>query len=145
MWAKIYESSPQRCIALAFLYAILCVSIGTTRKLKDACGRFSYQTIALLSTISILWVRAVCDIRSVSHESKHAFQPLSYTRFCAHILTFVTRKLQVVCRCSMYRTTAQLSEMSTFCVRAGCEKRMASNASKHASQSLSDRPFVSIQ
>ena len=41
--------------------------------------------------------------------------------------------------------TSLLSEMSVFCVRAGCETRIVSYASKHASQSLSDKPFLPIQ
>ena len=60
------------------------------------------------------------------------------------MLILVTWKPQVVCRCSTYWTTALLSEMSIFCVRAGCEKRMVSYASKDASQSLSNKPFVHI-
>ena len=42
------------------------------------------------------------------------------------MLTLVTRKLQVVCGHSTYQMTALLSEMPSFCVRAGCEIRMAS-------------------
>ena len=37
--------------------------------------------------------------------------------------------------------TALLLEISIFCVRAGCEIRMESYASKHALQFLSDKPF----
>ena len=65
-----------------------------------------------------------------------------YNNFCA--LTLVTQKLQVVCRCT-YRMTALLSEMSIFCVRAGCEVQMTSYTSNNASQSPSDKPFLLIQ
>ena len=51
-------------------------------------------------------------------------------------------KLQVVYRRSTYWMTALLWEMSMFCVRAGCEIRLVSYSSKHASQSLSNKPFV---
>ena len=61
------------------------------------------------------------------------------------VLTLVTRKLLVVCGRSTYRMTALLSDMSTLCVRAGCKIRMVSYASKHALQSLSDKPFLRIQ
>ena len=40
-----------------------------------------------------------------------------------------------------HRTTALLSEMYIFCVRVGFEIQIASYLSKHASKSLSDRPF----
>ena len=38
--------------------------------------------------------------------------------------------------------TAVLSDMSIFCVRAGCKMQLASYGSKNALQSLSDKPFV---
>ena len=38
--------------------------------------------------------------------------------------------------------TALLSEMSTFCDRAGCEERLTSYGSKHAPQSLYDKALV---
>ena len=45
-----------------FLYVILCVVTRTTQKLNVVLGCFTYQIIALLSEISILWVRAVCRV-----------------------------------------------------------------------------------
>ena len=57
------------------------------------------------------------------------------------VLTLVTRELQVVCGRFTHRTTALLSEKYIFCVRFGFEIQIASYLSKHASQSLSDRPF----
>ena len=38
---------------------------------KDGIRMFQFQTIALLSEISILLVRAVCEIQSAVNESKH--------------------------------------------------------------------------
>ena len=61
------------------------------------------------------------------------------------VLALVTRKLQAVCGRSTYGMPAVLSEMSISCVRAGCKIQKASYASKHASQSLSDKPFLRIQ
>ena len=58
--------------------------------------------------------------------------------------TLVTRKLQVVCGHFTYRTTALLSEMYIFCVRARFEIRMAIYSSKHGLESLFDKPFVRI-
>ena len=55
--------------------------------------------------------------------------------------TCITQKLNIVYEQSANQTTALLSEIFLFMVRAGCELRPASFASKHASQSLSDMPF----
>ena len=56
----------------------------------------------------------------------------------------ITQKLQFVYGCSTYEMTALLSEMSIFYARAGCEIRLVSYGSKHASQSPSDKSFVYI-
>ena len=61
------------------------------------------------------------------------------------MLTRISRKLQLICRHSTYQMTAILLEMSIFCVRAGCKIQIVSYASKHASQSLSNKPFLLIQ
>ena len=45
---------------------------------------------------------------------------------------------------STYQMTVLLSEMSIFCVRTRCDIWMVSDAFKHASQSLSDKPFFHI-
>ena len=82
MRAKIIKLWPQTHIAVAFIYGILCVNTRTTWKLKVAQGCCTYGTIALLSEISILLVRAVCEIWSVSYGSKYASRPLSDTTFC---------------------------------------------------------------
>ena len=58
-----------------------------------------------------------------------------------YVFKVVTAKLQVVSRRSTYRMTALLSKMYILCVRAECEIRMVSYASKHALQSLSDKPY----
>ena len=66
--------------------------------------------------------------------------PFGYDILC--VLTLITRKLQVVCGRFTHQTTSLLSQMYIFCVRAGCEIRMAIYASKHASESPSYKPFV---
>ena len=63
-----------------------------------------------------------------------------YTILC--VLTLVTRKLQVIYGHSVYQTIALLLEMSIFCVRAVCAIPVVSYGSKHALQSLSNKPFV---
>ena len=82
-------------------------------------------------TISELWIQKCIETT------------LRYVVLC--VLTLATRKLQVVCRRCSYRTTPLLSEMYIFFVEDGFEIQMASSAFKHASQSLSDRPFLRIQ
>ena len=66
-----------------------------------------------------------------------------YTILC--ILTLVTPKLMVVCWRCTYRMSARLPQMSIICVRGGCKILMARYASKCASQSLRDKPFLRIQ
>ena len=99
--------------------------------------------IALLLEISIFSV--VYKVQSASYGSQHASQPLSDTTF----LRTYTRKLKTTGCMRMfyctYRMTTLLSEMPVFCVRGGCEIRMVSYPSKHASQSLSDKPFLHLQ
>ena len=48
-------------------------------------ARFSYRTIAPISEISILLVRAVCEIRLASYESKEGMQLFSDTPFRAYL------------------------------------------------------------
>ena len=129
------------CVTKAFLYAILCIITCTTKKLKVVQGRFTYRTIGLVSEISILFVSAVCEIASASYGFKHASPATFDATFWAYVLTLVTRELQVVRGRFTHRTTALLSEMYIFRVRAGFEMQIASCASKHSSQSFPDRPF----
>ena len=71
-----------------FLYAPFCAYLKHDPK---TTGR------ALLWEISILWVRAICEIWSASYGSKHACMATSSdTTFCAYLLTLITRKLHVV-------------------------------------------------
>ena len=109
-------------------------------KTKGCIWTFYLSMTALLLEISILWVRAVWEIQTASIGPKHGSQPLSNTTFC--VLTLITRKLQAVYRHSTYRMTPPLWAMSNICVRAEREMQLASYGSKHASQSLSNKPFV---
>ena len=70
-----------------------------------------------------------------------AVQSLWDIKFCMHT-NMHNSKLQVICRCSTYETTALLPELSTFCVRAAYKILLASFSSKHASQCLCDMPVV---
>ena len=92
---------------------------------------YSFGYSCICNAIGELWIQT-------SIETTSRYIVLS-------VLTLVTRKVQVVYGRSIYRMTALLSEMSIFCVRAGFEIQMANYASKHASQSLSDKLFLSIQ
>ena len=121
-------------------YLILCIPTRITQKLEVVYRCSTYWMTSLLSEIHIFWLRAACEIQLASYGSKHALQSLSDTLEC--ILTCITWKLQVVYEHFTYQTTALLSEMSIFWVRAPCEIQLASYDSKHASQSAFDMPFA---
>ena len=90
---------------------------------------------ALLSKISILWVRTVCELWLASYGFNHASFVLGYTGNSKTVL--------VVCRCFIYQMTARLLEISIFFyVRAGCKTQLVSYGSKHWSQFFSIKPFV---
>ena len=61
------------------------------------------------------------------------------------VLTLVTQKLPVVYGPSTYQMTALLLEMSIFWVRTTCKILLVSYGSKHASQSLFNKPFCILQ
>ena len=79
----------------------------------------TYQTTALLSEISIFWVRDVCEIQHCTISKlwiqTHIATSFWYNILC--ILTLITWKLQVVHGCSTYRMTDILSEMSIFFIK----------------------------
>ena len=83
----------------------------------------TYWTTSLLSEISILWVRAVYEIRSASYalySHKQVLQPLFWNDiFCT--LTLILQKLHVVYGRWTYQMTALLLEMSICWVRAVSE------------------------
>ena len=99
-----------------------CSTIGGIYSLSQSCMRYM---------IGELWIQT-CIATT-----------FRYNILC--VLTRITRKLQVVCRHATYWMTALLSKMFIFFVRAGCEIWMASYVSKHALQSLSDKPLLCIQ
>ena len=105
---------------------------------KNTCKYSRWQNKVLVPysyTVHILWLELYVryDRRVMNPNTERNF--FRYNILC--IFTLVTRKLQVVCWRSTYRMTALLSEMSIFCVRAGCQVWMVRYASKHALQSLS--------
>ena len=81
MKAMISEQWLQTPITVSFQYAILCILICTIRKLRVILGHSTHRTTALLSEMTIFWVRAACEIQLVSYGSKHASQSLSDTPF----------------------------------------------------------------
>ena len=68
MRAKIGEFWLQTYIEVSFPYGILVIITHKTRKLLVVYGRSAYRMTALLSEMSIFYVRALCKIRSVSYE-----------------------------------------------------------------------------
>ena len=91
---------------------------------------------APLSEISILWVGAVCKIHTASYGTNTHHNHFPTRHLC--VLTLITPKVQVVYEHSTHRTTALLSEMTIFIVRAGWETWLPSYGSKYASECLSD-------
>ena len=84
---ELWSTTPdpmQTRVAVA-LVCILCVNERTTRKLKVVKRRFAHRMNALLTEISLLFVRALCKSRSSSYETEHASQTLSGTSFCAYL------------------------------------------------------------
>ena len=59
-----------------------------------------------------------------------------------YILTLITRKVQAIYRRYTHQMTAVLSEVSVFCLKAGCKIRLVGYGSKHSSQFFSYKPFV---
>ena len=66
--AKIGEFWLQTHIEVSFPYGILVIITRKTLKLLVVYGRSAYRMTALLSEMSIFYVRALCKIRSVSYE-----------------------------------------------------------------------------
>ena len=103
MWARINKLWPQKRVMVAFLYAVLCVitctlymhnskTKGRVRMvyLSNDCSTigdmYSFGQSCMWDTISELWILTPIAIT------------FRYGILCVH--TLVTRKLQVVCRCS---------------------------------------------
>ena len=110
-------------------------------KTKGHKRTFYYRTIGLLLEISILCVRAVCEIGSMSYGSECPWQPLSKMTFCAYLHP-LTQKLLVVYGCSRHRMNPLLFKMSIFCVRAVCKMWMLSYGSKHLLHSIFNKALV---
>ena len=109
-------------------------------KLKIVLGRSTYQMAALLSEISIFWVKLYARYdRWVIAPNMHrtSFQ---YDILCVH--TFITPKLQVIYERSPYEMTVLLSEMCIICVRPGYKVQLVSYGSKLPSHFLFGKPFV---
>ena len=62
-----------------------CAYMHNSKTKGQSHGRLTYSTIALLSEISILLVRAVCTIPSTSYGFKHAWKPLCNTLLCTYL------------------------------------------------------------
>ena len=69
----------------------LCALTLITRKLQAVYGHSTYQMTGLLLEMSILCLRAVCEIWLVSYGSKHTFQSLSNKPFvCTYLYNLKT-------------------------------------------------------
>ena len=137
MRVKIDELWPQTPVAVAFLYAILCVITRTTRKLKvvyknvSPSERLLYYRRYLFSCVEqyVRYDRRVMD----PNTDRNHFS-------IRHCMRTYTRNSRTICGRCIYIS----NNCSTIGERAGCEIRMASYASKHALQSLSEKLFLRI-
>ena len=135
MRTKINKLWPQTHVAVAFLYAILCIITHTARKLKVVWGRFylSNDCSTIGDIYSLDW-SCMWDMISELWIQTRITTTFWYDILC--VITLITQKLQVICGFFTYGMTALHSELSIFCVRVGCGIRMAGYASKDTSQSL---------
>ena len=99
-----------------------------------------YLMTALLFEISVLRVRVVCETWFVKYGSKHALQPLSDTKHFVH--TYTRNLKSTGCIWMFYMSNDCFTIGDKWSVRAGCEIQLVSYGSKHALQSLSNKPFV---
>ena len=143
MWAKINELWLKTGIAEAFVRHFVR-NYMQNMVTKGGIRTFNYRTTPLILEISILLVRAICEIQSARYE----FKIRECNRFLIyHFVRIYTRnsKLYLICWCSTYRMTALLSKISIiYIVWGGCKILMVRYTSKCASQSLSDWPFLPI-
>ena len=100
------------------------------------------KTKGRISTFYLSKKRYMWDRNGELWIQRHITTTFWYYISC--LLILITRKLQVVCRRSTYQMTALLSLMINFCVRTGCEIWLSSYGSKHAPQSLSDKPLCML-
>ena len=82
-------------------------------------------------------------------SSSHAYSWASTLPLCIiHVLEAISGcpiSYRVSYKITLMLTPIQSFIQSIFCVKAGCEISMASYTSKHALQSLSDKPFLRIE
>ena len=89
---------------------------------------------ALLSEMSIICIRAGCEVRMARYAFKHSSQSLSNGYFCVYsVFRHITWKLQVIRTCLAYRTTAVLSETLFVWLRFAIEIWLESYGPRHAS------------
>ena len=122
------------CITTTFQYNILCVLAHKFYILTHTCS--TYWTTARLSEMSILYVRAGCEIHvwlaSYTHVAPNMHcSVFSIRHLC--ILTHIVWKLLVVHKCSAYRMTALLSETFLEWFRVACVIRLESYSPRHTS------------
>ena len=101
--------------------------------------RITFHSVAfavVLNWSNLSWTFSNCSYHQPSHRrvmNPNMLQMHFAIRIVLCVLTFVTRKLHVVCGLFTYRNTALLSQMYIFCVTARLDILMASYAFKHAS------------
>ena len=85
VWKLRLANYGSKHITVSSQYHILCALTLITRKLQDVYKHSTYWMTALLSEMTIFWVRAGCGIRLVSYGLKHVLQSLFNVTFCTHL------------------------------------------------------------
>ena len=120
-----------------FLIWYLCILTLITRKLQVIYRHSTYRMTALLSKMSIfLGYNYMQDTIGKLWIQTHITTSFQY------ICTYLTRNLKTTGCVWMFTYQVTVSKMSVFCIRSACEIWLANYGSKHASQFLSDNPFV---
>ena len=79
-----FKHTSQTCFCMPFC-ACLHAQLENEASYKDTQHLKKTTALLLEIHVSILWIRAVCKIRSVSYGSKCVSQPLSDMTFCAYL------------------------------------------------------------
>ena len=121
-------------VAASFEY-ISCVLTLILEKYRSYVDVLHIEGLAaLLSDISIFYVRAACKMRLSSYGSQHGSRAVSFHYpHDSCLLSRITWKLQIVYWYSSYRTTALLPVIFLVWFRVACEIRLESYCPRHAS------------
>ena len=126
-WRFWFRSSFFSFFFLSFFFSLMLNSRSIRRNEWSA-----HQTTALQSEIFLFFVRAECELKSMSYGPKHVLCMVAFLHaiLCIITCTCATRKLKVVWGHFTCRTIALLSKLSILRVTTVCKIWSASYGSK---------------